>query len=1249
MATSGVMTRQKIIDILKAKGVKNITRLKLDELKKKLEEVNAEKVPVKENGVEKEGKIVEDSKGGTPVKVLSSGVEKVTHIVHISDVHIRPLKRHEEYKYIFEELYESVRKVRGKILMVITGDLLHEKDHLTPENILLIRDYLINKMNTICVATIIIPGNHDIIERNYDRQENLQAVLHELKNTIYINETGVFQYNNIFFCHTSRKEKDVLTFAMTQAMTGENAGTSIALYHGMVQAPEVLSFSHYMPEDAFSIDDFKGYDCVLLGDIHKHQYLSPVCAYAGSLIEQTFGEIDYPHGYILWDVSGGGGECKSTFIEIQSQYGHVVVNVTDGAKGEYTCVPPSAARMPQKPYIRYLINSSVTETELDVIRKKIETGRDVQSMEIRIKTGGKKEAGVEGVGGTKVPTSSPEEDDTEVLKSTIQDICGDSTPLSEDGVSFIVSLHKDNVLRLKETNTGVAVSQYWYPLEIEFMNVLSYGNNQINKVSFKKGGTYTITGKNAIGKTNILKLFMFALFEKFSSARNRSCILNKQAKYGHVTLDIMYGTKTYRIKRSFKSKIIHKKALLEFNTEFSLIKDNDKGKDEKGGDGGVVSLTQEQNKKTSQEIEALLGITYEDFLLTNVYSNTYNNSFTVLSGHDILSSTFEKYFRLSDYEKIHKMAKEAFVSINDEVSFLKGKISSLRHTDDETLTKIKAEIEEIQEKLRIEKNKTKTGIRYVGIDYEGGEGGEGEGVEEIQKRLKEYEYPGCEKDGMDGLLMRELEFWKSFRVEKPTCTPLDQERIALLMTSVSKEEYRILFYNKIHSGHIDGAWDIEGVKDEDAIKYIEEQITITTDTMIAIKNEADKNGREGIPIKIEKDEDGEYRENKINEYIDEYSGIRTEIASLQTDINVLRMLLSSKTQTLKSIHTITHSSSSTTEDIEDTHDKLYKELSIVGEGGDERRGVIVPIELYKRLLVFLSDPSIFIYTSLDSIYSQYEQTMDRKKEILEMKRKRCAKLDKYIDMYYSKKYLDMLIKNAEYQDKLAHVLVSIRNSMVYWIQKKLMYHKMVHQLAYQDNVSNISALTVQINTLEDRIKRCVEANDALLKGKKSIGDKEKILGLHKTYLACVNKSGLPLHLLMKKINEITKHTNIILSNFVKFRIEFSTESDKLSIQILKNGVILLPVDLSGYETFILNIALKISLYTIGTLSKCSIFFIDEGLDCIDTENFQLLPGLIDFIKEHYRNIVLISHINEVSVLQDHNISIVSDGISSRIQ
>ena len=91
--------------------------------------------------------------------------------------------------------------------------------------------------------------------------------------------------------------------------------TKIALYHGSVFGSQT-DFGFILPNSDVEKDIFDGYDMVLLGDIHKRQYLNDekTIAYPGSLIQQNFGE-DFDKGFLVWDID----KRESEFINVSKK------------------------------------------------------------------------------------------------------------------------------------------------------------------------------------------------------------------------------------------------------------------------------------------------------------------------------------------------------------------------------------------------------------------------------------------------------------------------------------------------------------------------------------------------------------------------------------------------------------------------------------------------------------------------------------------------------------------------------------------------------------------------------------------------------------------------------------------------------------------------------------------------------------------------------------------------------------------
>ena len=80
-------------------------------------------------------------------------------IAQVSDIHVRFASRHQEYREVFERLYNDLRKQKPDRI-VITGDLNHLKVNMSPGSIGLLTEFLVNLVKIAPVDIII--GNHDL-------------------------------------------------------------------------------------------------------------------------------------------------------------------------------------------------------------------------------------------------------------------------------------------------------------------------------------------------------------------------------------------------------------------------------------------------------------------------------------------------------------------------------------------------------------------------------------------------------------------------------------------------------------------------------------------------------------------------------------------------------------------------------------------------------------------------------------------------------------------------------------------------------------------------------------------------------------------------------------------------------------------------------------------------------------------------------------------------------------------------------
>ena len=91
---------------------------------------------------------------------LKSKLKKVEKIYHVSDIHLRNVKRHKEYRGVFNNFYEQVKSDALKnAIIFIGGDIAHAKTEMSPELVTEIADFMAK-----CAElhpTIVIAGNQN--------------------------------------------------------------------------------------------------------------------------------------------------------------------------------------------------------------------------------------------------------------------------------------------------------------------------------------------------------------------------------------------------------------------------------------------------------------------------------------------------------------------------------------------------------------------------------------------------------------------------------------------------------------------------------------------------------------------------------------------------------------------------------------------------------------------------------------------------------------------------------------------------------------------------------------------------------------------------------------------------------------------------------------------------------------------------------------------------------------------------------
>ncbi len=469
-------------------------------------------------------------------------------IYHIADVHIRNVKRHKEYRQVFEKMFVEIRQ-RGTedSIIYLAGDIAHAKLEMSPE---LVRE--ISWLFTECAKlapTILITGNHDCNMNNLDRIDVLTPIVEalNLENFHYLRDTQVWNYGDTAFAVYSIFDNKN-NWPKAEDIT---AKTKIALFHGPVDN-SMTDVGYVVSSRHFTTDIFDGYDLALLGDIHKRQeMISPKgckVVYAGSLVQQNFGETLDRHGFLVWDLD----TMTYEEIDLPNDYGYYTLDVDNG-------IVPVVTNMPKNARLRVrLSNTDTADTKRVMTKIKMKYGIEdftlirTDSLS-KLKTGNRQ---------NKLEFENIT--DINHQNSLINDYVRRMMPfVTDDDLAELETINRDVNSRI--VLEDVVRNIQWKPIRFEFSNMFSYGED--NKIDFSKlNGLMGLFAPNASGKSSLFDSISFCLYDKSSRAFKAANIMNNRKTDFSCKLEFDINGERYFIERT--AKTVNKGKNVKVDVEF---------------------------------------------------------------------------------------------------------------------------------------------------------------------------------------------------------------------------------------------------------------------------------------------------------------------------------------------------------------------------------------------------------------------------------------------------------------------------------------------------------------------------------------------------------------------------------------------------------------------------------------------------------------------------------------------------------
>ena len=579
-------------------------------------------------------------------ETLKTKLTKVDFIVHLSDVHIRLTKRHDEYREVFSKLYEYIKNTPENTLVINTGDIFHSKVDLSPEAVQVASEFLKNIADLR--PHVVIAGNHDCLMTNSTRLDSISPIVDNLRhsNLFYLKESKLYGFANvlinnlcIFNDHTEFvKMNDVSKKIKT------SFDAKIALFHGAVFAAKT-DIGYTVTNKTITNGIFDGHDMALLGDIHMIQDLQdydpandkPIIRYAGSLIQQNHGEAMIGHGITLWDVKNR----TYTHVEIKNDYGYFTIDIDDGK------LMTDITDMPKRPKLRVRCKETIA-SEVKKVVNEIKKTHDISDI-IFMRVDGDD---IAKVSSATTLANLQKITDVDYQNKLIGECLKAKYPeiMDEDTLKSVHKINEDlNKLVGKE---DVSRNIRWKPIKFEFSNMFSYGEG--NVIDFTKlEDVYGLFAANASGKSSLMDALCFTMFDKSARAFKAVHVMNTQKLTfsGRFTFEI--NDVRYVIEREGKRD---KKNNVKVDVNFYKIEKEEK-----------ISLNSEARRSTNEIVRDYLG-DYEEFILTSVALQGNQGSFIDM-GQSERKDLLSQFIGLNIFDRL---ASEA----NDKVKELSGAIKT---------------------------------------------------------------------------------------------------------------------------------------------------------------------------------------------------------------------------------------------------------------------------------------------------------------------------------------------------------------------------------------------------------------------------------------------------------------------------------------------------------------------------------------------------------------------------------------------
>jgi DNA repair exonuclease SbcCD ATPase subunit/DNA repair exonuclease SbcCD nuclease subunit len=1122
----------------------------------------------------------------------------IKNIYHLADIHITNNEsRHEEYAQVFANLYKILEQDPEPKLIVIAGDLFHEKNsHQNKQNIL--AKQFINKLSTYA-EIVIIDGNHDYVPVNDNSSSSIDSLLRYLqvvKPVHYLTENKIYKICGINFGLTTMTSTETTKPNKQNKVLGE---IYIGLYHGtLYKSTTNLGWTNDN-ESNFKVKDFADYDITMLGDIHQFQFLnkSKTIGYPSSLIQQNFGESIDSHGLIKWNLSTKTGE----FIPVANKWVYKVFKILDVKNYDIPDIENKNVRLK-------LIYSGCKREDIDNYKKQIQkkysivTIRQEEQYDLKQNISSNTKVNTKGLINVY---------DTYILEHKLKS----DLDVRKKLIEFNELLGLDNLSTVKNLKLKM----------LEFSNLFAYGSN--NKINFDSlQGINIIIGANGLGKSSIVDIILFTLFKKFSRGTGNDA-LNIRYDKGYAKLSVDLNGEIYQIIRT-----------LNLNKEdVKIIKNN-------------VDITASSKIETDSLIKKIFG-NYEDMIMTSIILQVGQNFIDLAETER--QNTLTKVLRLEMYDQILSLVKSEISNLSKNI-LVKYEKSITKINYVEKILELSQDVSEYNEYLvGVEEELKSLIVEELTIAN-----GLNKNILNLNKNELLNEIVNLENQIV--IKTNEISNYKvnsncDLGLEKEnikTMTDISNEKIKSLLKKIklikkpSFSEDNIKKLNLQIEKFYESKSQIENVIkqivsvcsiDKIDIQEIKKTIGTLNNHLAKIKNNIQERNKKIDILNIIKSSNKNLLEHKFNlncescthnKSIHDSQGYLLKITNLELEIDSI--VIEDETEIKVQL-----------ENLVKLVDKI-NELQLVKSS--------IELSENKVNAELLNKESLKEYELISANNLAYEQEISAEE-----------KLVKELNLQYSNliNYEKILTQQTILKNKLAGKKCLLEEYLNYK-EEIIRYNEILEEkIEITRRINEYKKKLFELNNLLTLTTKEQTEQQELTKEYETYTKKYDVLNKIKNLFVSGFKEYAfknRTEILESRINNITRNLanyeiRIHIDNgIIKFYklikpqdVVVKTKT-KLKNQLdMSDGNLYLNIsECSGFERTAFNIGLRLALNSMNITNKNNFIIIDEHFSSADNNNINNIIYLFDTIKTQYEICIIISHLNEIKNINENKIEIERD-------